>query len=166
MAQPFWRRCSSCKNEIGFERPYWTCSVSTCNRKGSSFVFCSVSCWDSHVPTLRHREAWAEEQRSPNEAQWQAASQSEPTTAGAPAAARPPQRRVVHTTPAAGRPEAPADDILIVASKLKAYVRARSGMNTSDGVMRELSDRVRALCDAAIRRAREDGRKTVLDRDF
>jgi hypothetical protein len=55
---------------------------------------------------------------------------------------------------------------LIVASKLKSYVRARSGMNTSNGVLDVLSDSVRALCDEAIRSARRDGRKTIMDRDF
>jgi hypothetical protein len=57
-------------------------------------------------------------------------------------------------------------DILIVASKLKAYIRARSGMNTSDGAMDALSDIVRELCDAAVQRAAQEGRKTVMDRDF
>jgi len=57
-------------------------------------------------------------------------------------------------------------DILIVVSKLKAYVRARSGMNTSDGAMDVLSDIVREIADRAIQKAAADGRKTVLDRDF
>jgi hypothetical protein len=61
--------------------------------------------------------------------------------------------------------EAPRE-ILIVASKLKSYVRTRSGMNTSDSVLDLLSDSVRALCDDAIRSARRDGRKTVMERDF
>ena len=56
--------------------------------------------------------------------------------------------------------------ILIVVSKLKAYVRARSGMNTSDSVMELLSDRLRAICDEGIRHAASDGRKTLMDRDF
>lgn len=56
--------------------------------------------------------------------------------------------------------------MLIVASKLKAYVRARSGMNTSDRCVEPLSDAVRALTDRAIERARAEGRKTLLDRDF
>ena len=56
--------------------------------------------------------------------------------------------------------------MLIVASKLKQYIRARADMNTSDSVMEVLSRRVRALCDDAIARARADGRKTVMDRDF
>lgn len=60
----------------------------------------------------------------------------------------------------------PPKEILVVASKLKAYIRARSEMNTSDGVMDVLSDRLRALCDEAIEMARKAGRKTVMDRDF
>jgi len=160
MAESFWRRCSSCKTEIAFDSPYWICSVSSCNRKGSSYVFCAVQCWDAHVPVERHREAWAEERRSPRS--------SEAAEAGG-------KRTVIRraqaseTTGRPGRPQPDGElpeDILIVASKLKAYVRARSGMNTSDSVMRELSDRVRFLCNDAIDRAREEGRKTLMDRDF
>jgi len=118
---------------------------------------------------MRHREAWAEEQRTPSVGRWRADSPAQPpTTAGSSdgGTARTPERRIVQAPAAKGRPDPASEDILIVASKLKAYVRARSGMNTSDGVLRELSDRVRSLCDAAIRRAREEGRKTLLDRDF
>jgi hypothetical protein len=57
-------------------------------------------------------------------------------------------------------------DVLVVVSKLKLYIRARSGMNCSDGVVDVLSDRLRALADQAIERARIAGRRTVLDRDF
>ncbi len=57
------------------------------------------------------------------------------------------------------------DDILVVVSKMKKYIRDRSGMNTSDAVADALSDHVRAICDEAIRTAATDGRKTVLDRD-
>ena len=56
-------------------------------------------------------------------------------------------------------------DVLIVASKLKAYIKARGGMRTSDGVLPMLSDLVRAAADEAIHRARADERQTVLDRD-
>lgn len=158
MTETFWRRCSSCKSEIAFGAPHWICSVSSCNRKGSSFVFCSVGCWDAHVPVVRHREAWAEEQRTPM-------SREEPDA---------PKRTIIRHQPPPGAPAKPASaatkalpqDILVVASKLKAYVRARSGMNTSEGVFTELSDRIRALCDDAIDRAREEGRKTLKDRDF
>ncbi len=57
-------------------------------------------------------------------------------------------------------------DVLVVVSKLKAYIRARFGMNTSDGVTDVISDELRRICDLAARHAAADGRKTVLDRDF
>lgn len=56
-------------------------------------------------------------------------------------------------------------EVLIVVSKVKAYIRARSGMNTSDAVAESLSDVVRAACDTAVERAKADGRKTVMVRD-
>jgi hypothetical protein len=55
--------------------------------------------------------------------------------------------------------------VLIVASRLKDYVRAKSAFNTSDGVLAPLSDIVRRVCDQAIANARREGRQTVLDRD-
>lgn len=57
-------------------------------------------------------------------------------------------------------------EVLVVASKLKNYIRARSGMNTAGNVMDALSERIREMCDTAIEAARSDGRKTVKDRDF
>ena len=57
-------------------------------------------------------------------------------------------------------------ETLVVVSKLKTYIRAKSGMNTSGAVADVLSDVIRGLCDQAIERARNDGRKTVKDRDF
>ena len=59
-----------------------------------------------------------------------------------------------------------SNDVLVVVSKLKAYVKARAGMNTSDQVSSVLSDHLRDLCRRAIRHAARDGRKTVMDRDF
>ncbi|MBZ0235478.1 MAG: hypothetical protein K8M05_24325, partial [Deltaproteobacteria bacterium] len=56
-------------------------------------------------------------------------------------------------------------DILIVVSKMKKYIKDRSGFNCSDAVAEGLSDHVRAICDEAIRAAATDERKTVLDRD-
>jgi histone H3/H4 len=56
-------------------------------------------------------------------------------------------------------------EVLVVASKVKAYIRAKSEMNTSAGVFDILSDRIRELCDRAIENAKNDGRKTVKDRD-
>jgi histone H3/H4 len=57
-------------------------------------------------------------------------------------------------------------EVIVVASKIKAYIRAKSTMNTSAAVMNALSDKVRILCDQAIENAKKDGRKTVMDRDF
>jgi histone H3/H4 len=56
--------------------------------------------------------------------------------------------------------------VLIVGSRLKDYVRASAGMNTSDRILEPLSEIVRSVCDEAIRNAARDGRKTVLDRDI
>lgn len=155
----FWRRCSSCKSAIGFERIYWVCNVSTCNRNRTGLVFCSVSCWDAHLPVMRHRESWSEERRSPSRAEWEREQAEEA------APARAPQRRIVAAAPAPQSAD-PAKEILVVVSKLKAYVRARGDMNTSDAVADLLSERLRTLCDEAIRRARKEGRKTLMDRDF
>jgi histone H3/H4 len=57
-------------------------------------------------------------------------------------------------------------EVLVVVSKVKKYVRSVSGMNTAGSVAPALSDTIRDLCDQAIERARIDGRKTVMDRDF
>jgi histone H3/H4 len=66
----------------------------------------------------------------------------------------------------AGEQSDTANEVLIVVSKLKKYIRARSGMNTSDAVVPVLSDHLRKLCEEAIANATRDGRKTVMDRDF
>jgi len=145
-----WRRCSACKGPIALGSTYWTCSVSTCNQKRTGLAFCSVSCWDAHLPVARHREAWAEERTAP--------ARREPES-GAPA-----RRRLVRPD-ARAKPAAEAEEVLIVASRLKEYVRARSGYNTSDRVLKPLSDIVRRVCDEAIRNAQREGRRTVLDRD-
>jgi len=176
MEAELWRRCSSCKGAIGFGARHWICNVSTCNRPRTGLVFCSVSCWEAHVPVMRHRESWALERSAPTPEEWARAEGATTPTPSKPAAVPPSAPRasaearnssalpLVPPAPALGG-EAPRE-ILIVASKLKSYVRARSGMNTSDSVLDVLSDSVRALCDDAIRSARRDGRKTVLERDF
>ena len=58
------------------------------------------------------------------------------------------------------------EDVIVVVSKLKSYIREKSDMNTAGNVAPKLSALVRSLCDRAIERARADGRKTVMDRDF
>jgi histone H3/H4 len=57
-------------------------------------------------------------------------------------------------------------EVLVVASKVKNYIRAKSSMNTSAAVMDALSNKIRMMCDQAIEAAKRDGRKTVMDRDF
>ena len=58
------------------------------------------------------------------------------------------------------------EEILVVVSKLKQYIRSVSGMNTAGNVAPALSDTIRKLCDQAIEKAKTDGRKTLMDRDF
>ncbi len=57
-------------------------------------------------------------------------------------------------------------ETLVVASKLKGYIKTKAGLNTSAAVMEVLSEKLRQLCDDAITKAQQDGRKTVMDRDF
>ncbi len=57
-------------------------------------------------------------------------------------------------------------EVLVVASKLKGYIKTKSGMNTSASVMEVLSEKLRQLCDEAVAKAQQEGRKTVMDRDF
>jgi len=151
---PAWRKCSSCKKPIGFNARYYVCSVSTCNGPRTGYVFCSVGCWEVHLPGARHKDAAAIEMKSPA-----TAAPAEGTrriiASASPASASSPS-----TSAAAPR------EVLIVASRLKDYITARSEMNTSANVMDVLSDFVRLACDRAIENARADGRKTVLDRDF
>ncbi len=59
-----------------------------------------------------------------------------------------------------------SEEILVVASKLKNYIRVKSGMNTSSSVLEAISSQIRRLCDEAIEQAKKAGRKTVMDRDF
>jgi hypothetical protein len=204
-------------------------------------VFCSVACWDSHVATLRHRDAWAEDRIAPTRVAWERELNSQPPDPVRPAPAsprsdtsppsisRPPPAgspsgvpsmvkssstgpvsasSMVKSSPAGpvsapsitrpppmGTPAPPAmptrrfasepapsasfsaptgsvhlndivdRDLLIVVSKLKKYIKDRSGMNCSDAVADVLSDHIRILCDDSIRAAGRDERKTVLDRD-
>jgi hypothetical protein len=175
-----WRKCNACKNPISFHAKYWACSVSTCNRPRTGYVFCTVSCWDSHIAEARHRDAWADEKRAPSKEAWEqelAANPEPPPPAPRAStqqgAAPAPVRRVVGdaspATAAAVEGNVKLADaereILIVVSKMKKYIKDRSGMNTSDSVAEMLSDHVRAICDDAIRAAARDERKTVLDRD-
>ena len=147
--QNYWRKCGSCKKEIGFNTVYQMCNVSTCRK----LVFCSVDCWNLHNPVMNHKSSWAEENRSPLK------SEAQQETS--------PRRVIVQATKSAAEPNDISEgDILIVASKLKAYIKDKYDMNTSAGVMEVLSHQVRRLTDRAAEKAKAEGRKTVMDRDY
>jgi hypothetical protein len=166
-----WRRCSACKKPIALAATYYVCSVSTCNRPRTGLVFCDVSCWEVHLPVARHREAWAEEQTAPRTAAVAAGEKSaRPSGSGSGRAPRRTLARPAESSKSANPSGPPSNDlpqeVLIIASRLKDYVRARSGMNTSDRVLEPLSKIVRSVCEEAIRNAERDERKTILDRDI
>ncbi len=56
-------------------------------------------------------------------------------------------------------------EILVVASKVKKYVKEKAQMNTSGSTMDALTILVAKAIDQAIEHAKTDGRKTVMDRD-
>ncbi|MEO7036336.1 MAG: hypothetical protein ABI548_20500 [Polyangiaceae bacterium] len=169
MSDPeFFKLCTTCKRPIAFGQSYMQCSVSTCNRAKLAQFFCSLPCWDAHLPEARHRDAWAEPMKAPtleafrseqhNEHERETRVSARESNMSEEAEKR---RRII------GAPtEELPQDVLVVVSKMKAYVKARSGMNTSDGVTDVLSAKIRRMCDAAIEVANADGRKTVMDRDF
>ena len=150
MSDP-WKRCSVCKKDILHEEKYYVCSVSTCNHKRTGLVFCSVDCWDCHLPVARHRsDAGAIEEKAPGREE------------------RAPRRMIVQQETVAPRAsnEPLPTDILVVASKVKKYIRDRSGMNTSASTMEALTRCVIALCEKGMEKAAQAERMTVMDRDI
>jgi histone H3/H4 len=166
----FWRPCSSCKKEIPFSAKYYECSVSTCTGKRTGYVFCSIHCFERHLPGAKHRDAAAIEMMSPTKAQAALQEAVAPQTTTVPGVGAGPTRRIIpsssQSTTSASKPSLSEDEILIVISKLKNYIREKSEMNTSGDVAEILSHIVRRFCDEAINNARQDGRKTVMARDF
>ncbi|NNM55279.1 MAG: hypothetical protein HKM05_11255 [Spirochaetales bacterium] len=57
-------------------------------------------------------------------------------------------------------------ETLVIASKVKAYIKEVADLKCSASVIDVLSEKVRALCDAAIEKAKADSRKTLMDKDF
>jgi histone H3/H4 len=153
MENTYWRKCGSCRKEIGFNTIYQVCSVSSC----SKLVFCSVNCWDQHNPIMNHKAAWAEENRSPRKEN---------------AVAEPAEgvRRVIISQKNVSEEKKISSEndqeILIVVSKLKQYIKDKFEMNTAASVMDVLSQEVRKMTDRAAENARREGRKTLMDRDF
>ncbi len=160
------KRCSTCRSPIAYGARYYRCSVSTCNRRATALFFCSVPCWDAHVPDAKHRDAWAEVETAPDGPELAATEE------------RPVRRKVVApSTDAEGtgaqtpggdatrRADLPRD-VLVVMSKVKSYIKAHSDLRTSDSVSDPLSEHLRDVCDAAIKSARANERGTVLARDI
>jgi histone H3/H4 len=155
--EAFYKRCSTCKDPIAFDADYFLCSVSACNRKRTPMFFCSLSCWDAHQADARHRDAGAEKAKAPSRTAWfrELAAAREKQAASDEKSAP----ELVRVSGSISR------EILIVGLKFKDYIRTRSSMNTSDGVVTVLSSHLRDVLDRAIEAAGKDGRKTVMDRD-
>ncbi len=171
--QTFWRKCSSCKKDIALNSKYYECSVSTCTGQRTGYVFCSISCWEVHLPGAKHRDAGAIEKKSPAKAD----STSEMTSQSSALSqtGQGPQRRIiVGGSNASGisltkNPTVKSEmsnEVLVVVSKMKQYIRDLSEMNTSEEVNQVISDLIRTECEKAITNARSEGRKTVMARDF
>src|SRR5438876_10169757 len=102
-----WQKCTECKTDIPFGGRHYVCSVSTCKRSKMRLAFCSVVCWDSHLSSVRHREAWAEDAIAPTRDAWQreqaeeAAERREP-----PPVVRSAPAPVVRSAPAPAAPAA------------------------------------------------------------
>lgn len=191
-----WRKCSSCKKDILLNTKYYECSVSTCTGQRTGYVFCSIPCWEVHLPGARHRDAGAVEKKSPSQAVTMSPNPSlhlHPTSgstsnsglnpssnAGASLSSSPQRRIIVNSNnasvnagggvslsrPAGIRKSSMANEILVVVSKMKQYIRDISDMNTSEEVSQKLSEMIRVECDKAVENAKADGRKTVMARDF
>jgi hypothetical protein len=61
-----WARCTICGRAISHGKAYYLCSVSTCNRKRTTYRFCSPDCWDAHVADKNHRNAECIEESAPD----------------------------------------------------------------------------------------------------
>lgn len=57
-------------------------------------------------------------------------------------------------------------ETLVIASKVKAFIKDTTELKCSAAVIDVLSDKVRALCEEAAKKAKADGRKTVQEKDF
>ena len=57
-------------------------------------------------------------------------------------------------------------EVLVVQSKIKKYIKEKSGMSTSGAVAAHLSTLIAQMCDHSMDNAAAAKRKTVMDRDF
>lgn len=151
MENNVWRKCSTCKKDILLGKAYQECEVSNCKKH----AFCSVDCWNVHNEVMNHKSAGAIEKRAP----YEKVEEVENT----------PRRILVNPSNVQskmGSSTTMDHEVLIVASKLKQYIKEKHELNTSADVMDKLSHIVRRLADEAAERAKMSGRKTLMDRDF
>ena len=59
-----------------------------------------------------------------------------------------------------------SEDILVVTSKVKKFIKEKGEMNTSAETIDMLTKAVERLCAKGIESAKADGRKTVMARDI
>ena len=137
---------------------YYECSVSTCTGLRTGYAFCSVSCWEVHLPGARHRDAGAVEKAAPKVAE---AENTAPRRiiVGSPVSSSATAKTAMKNSPM-------SSETLVVVSKMKQYIRDLSEMNTAEDVNQIISDMIRTECEKAITNARAEGRKTVMARDF
>ena len=159
-----WKNCSSCKQPITLRSKYYVCSVSSCNVRNTNYVFCSIPCFDKHVPVERHKSAGAIEEVAPATLEAQNKHASAPNKQ---VAAPKGQRRIIGTQQSkpSNKQISKGGDILVIASRFKEFISQQSEFNTSASVMNALSDHLRHVAMQAIDNAREDGRRTVMEQD-
>jgi len=58
-----------------------------------------------------------------------------------------------------------ANDVLVVASKVKSYIKAKADFKTSGETISAVSKIVETILEKAIEQAKGSGRKTVMARD-
>jgi len=56
--------------------------------------------------------------------------------------------------------------MLVVTSKVKKFIKGKGKMNTSGTAIEALSKVVEKVCEQAMEHAKDDKRKTVMDRDI
>lgn len=148
-----WKKCSACKKPILLGSSYYECSVSTCTSERTGYVFCSVACWESHVPGANHRSsAGAVEKYAPKTLEARRIIASPNSTSSSSTSTK--------------SSSSMSHEVLVVVSKMKQYIRETSDMNTSEDVNQVLSNMIRIACDRAIEKAKSNGRKTVMAKDF
>ncbi len=152
-----WKKCSTCKTSINYSSPYYVCSVSTCNSIRTGYSFCSVSCFDQHIPGARHKSAGAIEEKAPSKEESTVAPKSKPS-----------RRLIVSNklSKPSNKQVSKGDDILVIASRFKEFIHEQSEYSTSAAVMNVLSDHLRHIAMQAIDNARADGRRTVMEQDL